>query len=168
MIMKWKNIFNPVLFMSLFGHALFTYNPPKRSREVWWFFELMGITLEHMKTTGLTHPLFSMHGSVCSALCVFECTLIHIGHLGEARFWEWFYLSQLVLLTVGLPFSRGDHYNLLPFVIKKKHLPGVAMSSYPDFPKTWNFSTPAFVSNFTVFLSSFDIISEFLFLNHFE
>ena len=38
---------NPVLFMSLFGHALFNYNPPKRSREVWWFFELMGITLEH-------------------------------------------------------------------------------------------------------------------------
>ena len=26
---------NPVLFMSLFGHALFNYNPPKRSREVW-------------------------------------------------------------------------------------------------------------------------------------
>ena len=44
---------NPVLFMSLFGHALFNYNPPKRSREVWWFFELMGITLEHMKRTGL-------------------------------------------------------------------------------------------------------------------
>ena len=38
---------NPVLFMSLFGHALFNYNSPKRSREVWWFFELMGITLEH-------------------------------------------------------------------------------------------------------------------------
>ena len=27
--------------------------PPKHSREVWWFFELMGITLEHMKWTGL-------------------------------------------------------------------------------------------------------------------
>ena len=28
-------LLNPVLFMSLFGHALFNYNPPKRSREVW-------------------------------------------------------------------------------------------------------------------------------------
>ena len=44
---------NPVPFMSLFGHAVFNYNPPKHSREVWWFFELMVITLEHMKGTGL-------------------------------------------------------------------------------------------------------------------
>ena len=26
---------NPVPFMSLFGHALFNYNPPKHSRKVW-------------------------------------------------------------------------------------------------------------------------------------
>ena len=45
--------FNPVPFMSLFGHTLFNYNPPKHSRKVWWFFELMVITLEHMNGTGL-------------------------------------------------------------------------------------------------------------------
>ena len=27
--------FNPVQFMSLFGHALFNYNPPKQGRKVW-------------------------------------------------------------------------------------------------------------------------------------
>ena len=32
---NYKHTLNPVLFMSLFGHALFNYNPPKRSREVW-------------------------------------------------------------------------------------------------------------------------------------
>ena len=26
---------NPVQFMSLFGHALFNYNPPKPGRKVW-------------------------------------------------------------------------------------------------------------------------------------
>ena len=35
---EWEVIsifLNPILFLSLFGHALFNYNPPKHSREVW-------------------------------------------------------------------------------------------------------------------------------------
>ena len=28
-------VINPVQFMSLFGHALFNYNPPKQGRKVW-------------------------------------------------------------------------------------------------------------------------------------
>ena len=57
-----KSYFNPVLFMSLFGHALFIYNPPKHSREVWWFFELIGITLEHMKRMGLSNLIIATLG----------------------------------------------------------------------------------------------------------
>ena len=70
---KWRvELLNPVLFMSLFGHALFNYNPPKRSREVWWFFELMGITLEHMKRTGLTYNFYSIIKRVFTNIYLIE------------------------------------------------------------------------------------------------